>query len=161
MCFANGSEIGLRHFTQHFEDNFQNTKQTPVQYLCNTYKVPMQEAHALLGKFGLAKLAHKIELEKCSGGEKARVVIASLTLQKPHILILDEPTNHLDMETIEGLIEGLNDFEGAIVIVSHDAELIVEGNFKLWVCDDKTVTVYKGDFEDYNKQVLESLEASI
>lgn len=103
----------------------------------------------LLGKYNLKGHAHTIPISQCSGGQKARVVMASLALRRPHILVLDEPTNHLDIETIEALGKGLNLFDGGVVLVSHDARLIVECECDLYVCDKQTVTRYDGEFDDY------------
>ena len=83
--------VRIGRYTQHFEDILPMHK-TPVQFLEETYKISYQEARDLLGRFGIGGHAHEILLSSCSGGQKARVVMANLTLQNPHILILDEPT---------------------------------------------------------------------
>ena len=75
----------------------------------------------------------------------------------PHILILDEPTNHLDIESINGLIDAINNFEGGVVIVSHDMKLITETNCVLWVCDKKQIKKFNGEYDDYRDKILEEL----
>ena len=84
--------------------------------------------------------------------------MANLTLQNPHILILDEPTNHLDIETIDALAVGLQNFEGGVVLVSHDARLIMEAECDLWVCDDQTLKRFEAGFEGYRDELLDALE---
>ena len=76
---------------------------------------------------------------------------------QPHILVMDEPTNHLDIESINGLIEGINNFEGGVLIVSHDMNLITETDCVLWVCDNKSIKKFDGEYEDYVDKVLESI----
>eukprot|EP00976_Prorocentrum_cordatum_P012391 248174-Prorocentrum_minimum.AAC.1 len=80
------------------------------------------------------------------------------TAQAPHIMILDEPTNHLDMESVEALIDGLNAFEGGVVLVSHDARLIARTDCELWVCNgDRKITVDKLGFAHYKQQVKHNM----
>ena len=74
-----------------------------------------------------------------------------------HILVLDEPTNHLDIESINGLIEAINNFEGGVVIVSHDMELITQTDCVLWVCENKKIKKFDGDYDDYRDHILESV----
>jgi len=84
----------------------------------------VQNARKLLGRFGLEAHAHTISISALSGGQKARVAFAGMSVSTPHILVLDEPTNHLDIESINALSHGLNAFEGGVVLVSHDARLV-------------------------------------
>jgi len=95
--------------------------------------------------------------EKLSGGEKARLLFALATFQAPHLLILDEPTNHLDVDSREALIHALNDYEGAVILISHDRHLLEATVDRLWVVRGGTVTPYDGDLESYR---LESLAAA-
>lgn len=135
--------------------------QSPVQYLqSKDPEMPYQKIRNLLGRFGLGGHAHEIKISQCSGGQKARVVLASLSIEAPHILVLDEPTNHLDIETIEALAEGLRNFEGGVVLVSHDARLICEAGCELWIVDKQTVTRFDAEFDDYRDQLLEEIEAN-
>merc|ERR1712097_206809 len=126
-------------------------KKSAVTFLTDMYSETCnyQEARNLLGKVGLQGHAHTIPIQSCSGGQKARIVFASLMLQQPHIIFLDEPTNHLDIESIDALAEALREFEGGVVLVSHDARLIAEVECDLWVCDEKDCAPFDGDLEDY------------
>ncbi len=95
--------------------------------------------------------------EKLSGGEKARLLFALATFQAPHLLILDEPTNHLDVDSREALIHALNDYEGAVILISHDRHLLEATVDRLWLVRGGAVMPYDGDLESYK---LESLAAA-
>ena len=92
-----------------------------------------------------------------SGGQKARVALAELTLSAPDVVILDEPTNNLDIESIDALAEALNDYQGGVIIVSHDERLIRDTNCQLWVIEDQTINEIEGDFDEYRREVLDEL----
>ena len=92
--------------------------------------------------------------EKLSGGEKARLLFALATFHAPHLLIFDEPTNHLDVDSREELIHALNDYEGAVILISHDRHLLEATVDRLWVVRDGTVTPYDGDLESYRQESL-------
>jgi ATP-binding cassette subfamily F protein 3 len=89
-----------------------------------------------------------------SGGEKARLVLALAAFAAPHLLILDEPANHLDIDSRAALIEAINDFPGAVILVSHDGHLLDACAERLWLVDAGTVTPFSGDLDDYRKLVL-------
>ena len=92
--------------------------------------------------------------EKLSGGEKARLLFALATFHAPHLLLLDEPTNHLDVDSREALIHALNDYEGAVILISHDRHLLEATVDRLWVVRDGAVTPYDGDLESYRQESL-------
>jgi len=92
--------------------------------------------------------------EKLSGGEKARLLFALATFHAPHLLILDEPTNHLDVDSREELIHALNDYEGAVILISHDRHLLEATVDRLWIVRDGTVSPYDGDLESYRIESL-------
>uniref|UniRef100_A0A8C2XRM3 ABC transporter domain-containing protein n=1 Tax=Capra hircus TaxID=9925 RepID=A0A8C2XRM3_CAPHI len=120
-------------------------------------KLSVPDARKCLGRFGLESHAHTIQICKLSGGQKARVVFAELACREPDVLILDEPTNNLDIESIDALGEAINEYKGAVIVVSHDARLITETNCQLWVVEEQSVSQIDGDFEDYKREVLEAL----
>lgn len=93
---------------------------------------------------------------KLSGGEKARLLFAMASFVGPHLLILDEPTNHLDVDSREALIHGLNEYDGAVILISHDRHLIEATADRLWVVRDGTVTPYDGDLDSYKAELLAS-----
>jgi len=90
-------------------------------------------------------------------GQKARVAMAELCLNAPDVLILDEPTNNLDIESIDALAEAINEYKGGVIIVSHDERLIRETNCQLWVIEDQSINEIEGDFDDYRRELLDSL----
>lgn len=92
-------------------------------------------------------------MELLSGGQKSRVAFACLSLTNPHILILDEPSNHLDIEGMDALSEALNNFQGGVVIVSHDVTMLQNVCTSLWVCDKGTVHQFDGSVNAYKKMV--------
>ncbi|XP_007439798.1 ATP-binding cassette sub-family F member 1 isoform X1 [Python bivittatus] len=143
-------------FNQQYADQL-NMQETATEYLQRNFNLPYQDARKCLGRFGLESHAHTIQICKLSGGQKARVVFAELACREPDVLILDEPTNNLDIESIDALGDAINDYKGAVIIVSHDARLITETNCHLWVVEDQTVNQIDGDFEDYKREVLEAL----
>ena len=90
-----------------------------------------------------------------SGGERARLNLALVTHDAPALLVLDEPTNHLDIETREALVQAINDFAGAVVLISHDWHLLELVAERLWLVADGTVRPFAGDLEDYRRLLLE------
>ena len=145
-------------YSQHSVDQLDLTK-TPVQYLMDKFPVKYEEARKLLGTIGLPGHIHEHRIGTLSGGQKSRVVLVELQLTKAHILLLDEPTNHLDLETVDGLIQALNEFDGGIMIVTHNVNLIEEVCNEIWICgEDKTVEPFKGDFSDYVEMLVEEMK---
>lgn len=128
-----------------------------VDYLGNKYNLDYQEARKMLGRFGLPGYAHTILISDLSGGQKSRVAFADLSCSKPDVLILDEPTNNLDIESIDALAEAINDFQGGVVIVTHDERLIRDTNCQLWVVEGQNIAEINGDFDDYRLELLQSL----
>ena len=109
------------------------------------------------GSFGLQPHAHTVQMKDLSGGQKARVALAELTLSAPDVVILDEPTNNLDIESIDALAEALNEYKGGVIIVSHDERLIRETNCQLCVIEEQNIAEIEGGFDDYRKEVLDEL----
>merc|ERR1711953_1100451 len=92
-----------------------------------------------------------------SGGQKSRVALAEVTLSGPDVAIFDEPTNNLDIESIDALAEAISEYQGGIIIVSHDERLIRETECQLWVIEEQTINEIEGAFDDYRKEVLDQL----
>ncbi|KAK2829992.1 hypothetical protein Q5P01_017923 [Channa striata] len=143
-------------FNQQYADQL-NMEETATEYLMRNFNLPYQDARKCLGRFGLESHAHTIQISKLSGGQKARVVFAELSCRQPDVLILDEPTNNLDIESIDALSDAINEYKGAVIIVSHDARLITETQCHLWVVEDFSINQIDGDFDDYKREVLEAL----
>jgi ATP-binding cassette subfamily F protein 3 len=107
-----------------------------------------------LGGFGLSGDKALTPVGQLSGGERARLMLAIATLDAPNLLVLDEPTNHLDIDAREELLHALNDFSGAVVLVSHDRRLIEATVDRLLLVADGTARPYDGDLEDYRAMLL-------
>lgn len=112
-----------------------------------------------LGGAGFHNDIVDMAVEKLSGGQKARLLMLIATIDAPHILILDEPTNHLDIESREALVLALNDYEGAVILVSHDTHLVESVADRLWLVTNGTVRNFDGDMDDYKKLILQNSKA--
>jgi len=155
---SRNSKLRIGYYNQHFMDILP-LDETPIDFLLSVNKKLKEfDIRRLLGMIGLESDLHKSLIRNLSGGQKARVVFCYLQADNPHILFLDEPTNHLDIETIQGLIDGINNFNGGVVIVSHDTRLITETNCELWVCKDRTVRRYEGDYDDYKDEIIREVD---
>jgi len=152
--------LRIGKFDQHSGEQL-NLDETPVEYLQRLFNLQYQDARKQLGSYGLVSHAHTIKNRDLSGGQKARVALAELALRAPDVLILDEPTNNLDIESIDALAEALNEYEGGVVIVTHDERLIRETNCQLWIIEAQNIDEIDGDFDDYRKELLESLGETI
>eukprot|EP00475_Leptophrys_vorax_P007118 TRINITY_DN1450_c0_g1_i1.p1 TRINITY_DN1450_c0_g1~~TRINITY_DN1450_c0_g1_i1.p1 ORF type:complete len:629 (-),score=192.74 TRINITY_DN1450_c0_g1_i1:1116-3002(-) len=173
------AHVRIGYYSQHFASTLPEDV-TPLQYLLDLYTKyseddddddkndgrpgkgnKEQNVRKLLGTIGLEGELHKQFIGRLSGGQKARVAFVSLFVTKPHILLLDEPSNHLDLETLEALIEAINEFEGGVVLVSHDIELISKTDCLLFnIADgDYTIKQYEGEYVDYRDEVLAELNA--
>ena len=108
----------------------------------------------MAGSIGFSGLNADKKVEKLSGGEKARLMLGIATFGAPHLLILDEPTNHLDIDSRTALIEAINDYPGAVILVSHDRHLLDACADRLWLVADGKVTSFDGDLNDYRRRVL-------
>ncbi len=144
--------IGI--FNQHSTDQLDVDK-TPVEYIQEKYnELKYQEIRNMLGKFGLKGVHAEQKINTLSGGQKARVVFVELGLKKAHLLLLDEPTNHLDLETVDCLIEGLKEFKGGILIITHNVSLISEITNEIWVASGTNIEKFNGDFQDYRNSLV-------
>ncbi|XP_063709132.1 ATP-binding cassette sub-family F member 1 [Culicoides brevitarsis] len=148
--------LHIGRFDQHSGEHL-TAEESPAEYLQRLFNLPYEKARKQLGTFGLASHAHTIKMKDLSGGQKARVALAELCLGAPDVLILDEPTNNLDIESIDALAEAINEYDGGVVIVSHDERLIRETDCNLYVIEEQTINEIDGGFDDYRKEVLDSL----
>mmetsp|Transcript_20870 Transcript_20870/g.30900 ORF Transcript_20870/g.30900 Transcript_20870/m.30900 type:complete len:1078 (-) Transcript_20870:3728-6961(-) len=148
-------------YNQHFVDRLPMNK-TPVEFLRDSFEgETYQSVRNRLGKYGLEGHAHEVVMRDLSGGQKARVVFVELSLQQPHVLLLDEPTNNLDIESIDALIDAINNFNGGIVVVTHDQRLIENCDCNLWVVEKKKVTPWEEGFDNYKETLLREMEEEI
>jgi len=152
--------LKVGRFDQHSGEHL-TAAESATEYLMRLFDLPVEKARKALGSFGLQSHAHTVMMKDLSGGQKARVALAELTLSAPDVVILDEPTNNLDIESIDALAEALNDFEGGVIIVSHDERLIRDTNCQLCVIEDQSIEEIDGGFDDYRKEVLDELGEEI
>ena len=143
--------IKLGYFAQH-QLEFLRADESPLQHLSRIApKVLEQQLRDYLGGFGFQGDKVSEITERFSGGEKARLVLALIVWQRPNLLLLDEPTNHLDLDMRQALTEALIDFEGALVVVSHDRHLLRATTDDLYLVHDGKVDQFEGDLEDYQQ----------
>ncbi|HGH4670374.1 TPA: ABC transporter ATP-binding protein [Enterobacter cloacae] len=143
--------IKLGYFAQH-QLEFLRTDESPIQHLARLAPQEMeQKLRDYLGGFGFQGDKVTENTERFSGGEKARLVLALIVWQRPNLLLLDEPTNHLDLDMRQALTEALIEFEGALVVVSHDRHLIRSTTDDLYLVHDGKVEPFDGDLEDYQQ----------
>ncbi|WP_428408172.1 ABC-F family ATP-binding cassette domain-containing protein [Hyphococcus sp.] len=147
-------KLQIAYFAQHQLDELK-PKQSAYDHvralIPDATEAQTRSATARLG-FGAEKADTKVE--KLSGGEKARLLLGLITFHGAHLLILDEPTNHLDMGAREALIEALNDFQGAVLLITHDAHLASAVADRLWLVNKGEAKPYDGDLSDYRELVL-------
>ncbi|KAJ3361812.1 hypothetical protein GGF32_006987 [Allomyces javanicus] len=133
-------------FSQHHVDALEDLSLTPVQFLAKNFPGHQDEEYRRqLGCFGISGRVGLQSMGTLSGGQKSRVVFASLALQRPSLLILDEPSNHLDFMSVDSLAEALNQFKGGVIMVSHDQRFIDMVCNEIWVCENGTLTKFAGD----------------
>jgi ATP-binding cassette subfamily F protein 3 len=141
-------------FAQHQIEDL-HAEDTPVAHLQRLLPDLREAAlRARLGTFGLIQDRAETAVQFLSGGERARLVLALITAKAPHLLILDEPTNHLDVDARQALVQALNDFPGAVLLISHDRHLLELTTDRLWLVADGKVTPWEGDIDDYRRLAL-------
>ncbi len=147
------------YFAQHQLDEI-SPERTPYDYFRELMPdEPESKRRAKLGAYGFGSALADSRCETLSGGEKARLLFALAAYHAPHVLVLDEPTNHLDVDSREALIMAINDYEGAVVLISHDRHIIETCVDELWLVNDGTVKRFDGDMDDYTRLVLEKSRA--
>ena len=147
-------KMKIGYFAQHQLDELR-PNETPFQHLYSKLdkEVPFK-IRAKLGSAGFTQDTMDIEVKRLSGGQKARLLLLLVVIEKPDLLILDEPTNHLDIESRESLIMALNDYKGSLILVSHDAFLVERLVDRLIIIKDGNVSEFSGDIYEYRKLVL-------
>ncbi len=147
-------KIVVGYFAQHQMDDLPAGK-TPYQHMLDLMPDATEaQRRAKLGALGFGVEKADTKAENLSGGEKARLLFALATFHGPHLLILDEPTNHLDVDSREALVRALNDYEGAVILISHDRHLMDASADRLWIVRDSTVRPYDGDMTSYRAECL-------
>jgi ATP-binding cassette subfamily F protein 3 len=147
-------KLSVGYFAQHQVDEL-NLDGSPYDHVRKLMPdAPESKVRGRVGAIGFSGKAGDTLVKSLSGGEKARLLLGLATFYGPNMIILDEPTNHLDIDSRAALAEAINDFPGAVIMVSHDRYLIEACADQLWVVANQAVTAYDGDLDDYRKMVL-------
>jgi ATP-binding cassette subfamily F protein 3 len=153
------SKLEAGFFAQHQVDDLDmnDTPYLAVQRLMT--EAPESKIRARVAQIGFPSSKSDTKVANLSGGEKARLLMGLATFNGPHLLILDEPTNHLDIDSRSALIEAINDYAGAVILVSHDQYLLEACADRLWLVADGRVQNFDGDMADYRKLVLDGAKS--
>ncbi|WP_295136505.1 ABC-F family ATP-binding cassette domain-containing protein [uncultured Reyranella sp.] len=148
-------KLRVGYFSQDQEESL-DYEGTPFDHMNRALGPGAGEAkvRAQLGRFGFSRERANLKVGVMSGGEKTRLLLSLATRNAPHLLLLDEPTNHLDMDARASLVDAINDFEGAVVLVSHDTHLVKMVADALWVVEKGTVKPFDGDIDEYQAKLL-------
>jgi ATP-binding cassette subfamily F protein 3 len=153
-------KLRIGYFAQHQAEEL-DLGATPLDHMARLEPLATPEKlRAHLGRFGFGGERALTRVGALSGGEKARLLFALMSRAAPHILLLDEPTNHLDMDSREALVEALNGYEGAVILISHDPHLIELTADRLWLVADGTCRSFDGDLEEYRRDLLAQRRAA-
>jgi ATP-binding cassette subfamily F protein 3 len=154
------SKIRVGYFAQHQAEelDLDATALILMDRLAPNLTPEKRRAH--LGRFGFGPDKINTRVGSLSGGEKARLLLALMSWSAPNILLMDEPTNHLDVDSRQGLVQAINDFGGAVVLISHDPHLIELCADRLWLVKDGTVRGFDGDLDDYRQLLLDDARAA-
>ncbi|KAL5084493.1 hypothetical protein Trisim1_011672 [Trichoderma cf. simile WF8] len=152
--------LRIGFFAQHHVDSLDLTM-SAVSFMAKAYPGKTDEEYRRqLGAFGITGTTGLQKMVQLSGGQKSRVAFACLALTQPHILVLDEPSNHLDIEAMDALAEALNEFQGGVLMVSHDVTMLQSVCTSLWVCDGGTVEKFDGTVQQYKKKIAAQADAA-
>jgi ATP-binding cassette subfamily F protein 3 len=147
-------KMKVGYFTQYQVEELHGDE-TPLQHMIRAMDgLSPAAVRAQLGRFGFSGDKATTLTSKLSGGERARLALALITRDAPHLLILDEPTNHLDVDAREALVQALNDYDGAVILISHDRHMVELTADRLVLVDDGKAIDYPGSIEDYIDFVL-------
>lgn len=154
------SKLQTAYFAQHQLDELR-MEETPVAHLRDLMPdAPEAKVRSKAAQIGFPASKADTPVKNLSGGEKARLMLGIAAFGGPHLLILDEPTNHLDIDSRTALVKAINDYPGAVILVSHDRFLIEACADRLWLVGDGTVKNFDGDMEDYRAFVLGGAKAA-
>ena len=146
--------LRVGYFAQHQLDEL-DPEESPYDHVRRLMPdTPEAKVRGRVGAIGFSGQAGNTLVENLSGGEKARLLLGLATFAAPHLIILDEPTNHLDIDSRGALIEAINEFPGAVILVSHDRYLLEACADRLWLVQGGKVVTFDGDLDDYRRTVL-------
>jgi ATP-binding cassette subfamily F protein 3 len=148
------SKMKVAYFAQHQLDELRPAENAVAHLRTLMPDAPEARVRAATARLGFPANKADTPVSQLSGGEKARLLMGLAAFEGPHLLILDEPTNHLDIESRQALVEAINDYEGAVILVSHDRFLVEACADRLWLVADGSVKTFDGDMDDYRRLVL-------
>jgi ATP-binding cassette subfamily F protein 3 len=152
-------KLSVAYFAQHQLDEL-NEAQSVYDHVRTRMPVASEAAvRAKAGAIGFSEAAADTLVGKLSGGEKSRLLLGLATFAGPHLVLLDEPTNHLDIDSRAALIDAINDYPGAVILISHDRYLLDACAEQLWLVANGTVAPFAGDLDDYRRRVLAGEDA--
>jgi ATP-binding cassette subfamily F protein 3 len=151
LTMAPGLKVAI--FAQHQLDDLRPEENAYEHVRRLMPEAPESKVRSRVAQFGLATEKMNTAAKDLSGGEKARLLMGLSAFEGPNLFILDEPTNHLDIDSREALMHALNDFPGAVILISHDRHLIEATADRLWLVKDGQVHAYEGDLDDYRREV--------
>lgn len=153
------SHLKFGRYHQHLADQL-DLDMSALDYMLKEFPQikDREEMRKIVGRFGLTGMQQVCPIRNLSDGQRCRVTFAWLAWQCPHLLLLDEPTNHLDIETIDALAAAINDFEGGMILVSHDFRLISQVTEEIWVCEKQKVTKWEGDIFTYKQTLIKETQ---
>ncbi|WP_136658733.1 ABC-F family ATP-binding cassette domain-containing protein [Nitratireductor sp. XY-223] len=151
---SSAPNLKIGYFAQHQIDDLKPSASAYQHVRELLPDAPEAEVRSRVAQMGLSTEKMDTPARDLSGGEKARLMMGLATFDGPHLMILDEPTNHLDIDSRSALIDALNGFEGAVILISHDQHLIEATADRLWLVKDGTVSSYDGDLDDYRTLVV-------
>lgn len=158
--FRKPRSLKIGYFAQHQLDELRPSE-SPLDHL--TDMMPdstVAQRRAQLGAFGFGIDKADRAVETLSGGEKARLLLALMSREKPHVMILDEPTNHLDVDSREALIQALNGYEGTLILITHDRHMLEACADRLMIVENGTLSRFEGDLQEYKRHLLKARRTS-
>ncbi|VVC32084.1 ABC transporter-like,P-loop containing nucleoside triphosphate hydrolase,ABC transporter [Cinara cedri] len=152
------SHLRIARYHQHLHE-LLDLDLSPLEYMMNSFPEvkEREEMRKIIGRYGLTGRQQVCPIRQLSDGQRCRVVFAYLAWQTPHLLLLDEPTNHLDMETIDSLADAINNFDGGMVLVSHDFRLISQVAEEIWICENGKATKWESTILDYKEHLKKKI----
>jgi ATP-binding cassette subfamily F protein 2 len=152
------SHLKIGRYHQHLHE-ILDLDMTALDWMMSKYPdvKEREDMRRIIGRYGLTGQQQTCPIRNLSDGQRCRVTFAWLAWQRPHLLLLDEPTNHLDMETIDALAAAINDFDGGMMLVSHDFRLISQVAEEIWICNKQKITKWGGDIFSFKQSLIDKL----
>lgn len=150
------AHVKMGHYHQHLAEQLEMDL-TPLEFMMKNFPQlkELDTVRKIMGRYGISGKQQTMPIRNLSDGQKCRVAFAWLAWQQPHMLMLDEPTNHLDLESIDALADAIKNFNGGMILVSHDFRLISQVASEIWICENQTTTKWSKSIVDY-KEVLKA-----